>query len=266
MAAAIRDGACARRVLLSILLLGAVLLRGEPVAAQPEAARFRSLQIEDGLSQSSVYSCFQDSRGFLWFTTEDGLNRYDGYDFLVYRNDPSDPHSLSYNYVSVVYEDRSGTLWVGTFGQGLNRFDYDTCWFTRFLADPEDSTSISNNTVLSIHEDDGGTLWFGTQEGLNRYDPLTESFQRVVDIGGGGVEPGAAAVQAMASTPERPLPLRTRHRPAPALPPPARRSVQLAVRRSNLLDLRRRGLPVGGYGRGIGLSCAWRRRVPELST
>ncbi len=196
------NGSRCRRILAGFLLLGAVLAGGGPVVAQPEAARFRSLQIEDGLSQSSVYSCFQDSHGFLWFTTEDGLNRYDGYDFLVYRNDPSDPHSLSYNYVSVVYEDRSGTLWVGTFGQGLNRFDYDTCWFTRFLTDPQDSTSLSNNTVLSIHEDASGTLWFGTQEGLNRYDPLTERFHRVAGLGDGEVEPGAAAVHAVASTPE----------------------------------------------------------------
>ena len=85
--------------------------------------RFEKMSIEQGLSQSSVYSIYQDSRGFLWFGTEDGLNKFDGYNFTVYRHNPDDPLSLSDNTILSIFEDKSGELWVGTYGRGLNRFD-----------------------------------------------------------------------------------------------------------------------------------------------
>ena len=147
-------------------------------ASSADVYQFRSLHIEDGLSQSSVYDGNQDSRGFLWFATEDGLNRYDGYEFKVFRHDPVDQNSLSYSYLSRTCEDDHGGLWIGTLGLGLNRYDYRTQRFTRFLHDPDDDSSISDDTILTVRKDPAGTLWVGTPRGLNRLDPETGCFQR----------------------------------------------------------------------------------------
>src|SRR5574339_416633 len=84
--------------------------------------RFEHLSIEDGLSQNAGLTIFQDSRGYLWIGTQDGLNRYDGYGFKIFKHDPDDPTSLSHNSILAVAEDTNGYLWIGTWGGGLNRF------------------------------------------------------------------------------------------------------------------------------------------------
>ena len=89
--------------------------------AQRNRIRFNHITIEQGLSHNSVYSIFQDSKGFMWFGTLVGLNKYDGYKFTVYTHDPDNPASLSHNAVMAIYEDRSGVLWIGTQAGGLGR-------------------------------------------------------------------------------------------------------------------------------------------------
>jgi signal transduction histidine kinase/ligand-binding sensor domain-containing protein len=138
--------------------------------------RFEKISIEQGLSQSSVYSIYQDSQGFLWFGTEDGLNKFDGYNFTVYRHDPDDPLSLSDNTILSIFEDKSGLLWVGTYGRGLNRFDRDGEQFTVFRHDPEDTSSLVYDTVNALNVDSLGRLWVGTSGGLERYDSNSEKF------------------------------------------------------------------------------------------
>jgi signal transduction histidine kinase/streptogramin lyase len=146
---------------------------GELEAQQP-TARWRHLTIEDGLSQSIAFSIVQGSAGFIWIGTEDGLNRYDGYDFEVYLHDPRDPNSISDNYVSALHVDRSGTLWIGTWRNGLNRYDPATDSFTRLQHDPTDPSSISGNRIMSIRDDLDETIWICTESaGLNRLDPST---------------------------------------------------------------------------------------------
>jgi hypothetical protein len=81
-----------------------------PPPDQASATRFERITVEDGLSQNAVLTIAQDRRGFMWFGTEDGLNKYDGYQFTVYKHDPEDPDSLSSSDVRVIYEDRKGTL------------------------------------------------------------------------------------------------------------------------------------------------------------
>ena len=83
---------------------------------------FRALTIEDGLSQGMVSSIIQDRAGFMWFATKDGLNRYDGYSFRVFRNDPADSTTVRDNFIQAIHEDRAGLLWVGT-NSGLDVFD-----------------------------------------------------------------------------------------------------------------------------------------------
>lgn len=159
----------------SLLLL---LLGWSVGVAQGSRVKFEHISIEQGLSQSSVFSILQDSRGFLWFGTLDGLNKYDGYSFTVYKSDPRDPHTLSNNTIVRLFEDRNGILWIGTLGGGLNRFDPTTETFTRFRHAPSDSTSLSNDNVRSIFQDKLGALWIGTNRGLNRFDPAHGRFLR----------------------------------------------------------------------------------------
>ena len=165
---------------LCVLLIGWWLtsspITGGPPFAEPKKLKrqlwFEHLSLEDGLSQSHVFAILQDSRGFMWFGTENGLNRYDGYRFTVYLQDPEEPASLSENNIRCLFEDRSGRLWIGTVEGGLNRFDPLEEQFFHYRNDPKDVSSLSNNRVWSIGEDGNGILWIGTLGGgLDRFDP-----------------------------------------------------------------------------------------------
>src|SRR5260221_5284069 len=94
---------------------------------------FEHLSMAQGLSESNVTSIAQDSQGFMWFATYEGLNRYDGYNFVVFRNDPFDTASLSSNILQKNLMSRDGTLWVATREEGLNRFDREKQRFQVFL-------------------------------------------------------------------------------------------------------------------------------------
>jgi DNA-binding NtrC family response regulator/ligand-binding sensor domain-containing protein len=137
---------------------------------------FEEISIEDGLSQSIVYDIFQDHRGFLWFCTEDGLNKYDGYNFTVFKHQPNDSNSLSHSFVLSVYEDVTGIFWIGTFNGGLNRYDPMTGKFKHYRNNPANPHSISHNVVRVIYEDRSGNLWIGTDGGLNKFDRMREEF------------------------------------------------------------------------------------------
>jgi len=139
--------------------------------------RFEHLSIEDGLSQNAGLDIFQDSRGYLWIGTQDGLNCYDGYSFKTYKHDPDDPTSISSNSILKIMEDRNGDLWIGTWSGGLNRFDPVTGQFTRFQHDPNNPASLSDDTVTALKIDSEGILWVGTLAGLDRYDAKTSTFE-----------------------------------------------------------------------------------------
>jgi signal transduction histidine kinase/ligand-binding sensor domain-containing protein/DNA-binding response OmpR family regulator len=143
------------RVLPVLLPLAALLLLPAPGHSRQEPPRFRYLTIADGLSQNSVSSILQDARGFMWFGTKDGLNRYDGYSFLVFRHDPNDPGTISDSDVTALFEDRDGGLWVGTRIGGLNRYDRDRESFRRL-------GSMLGAPVSAITQDAAGDLWVGT--------------------------------------------------------------------------------------------------------
>ena len=138
--------------------------------------RFEHLTMQDGLSQNAVQAIFQDSRGFLWIGTQDGLNRFDGYSFTVFRHDAEDPASLSGSNILAIAEDRAGFLWAGTWGSGLSRFDPATESFISYRHLPEDPHSLSDDTVTSILLDSKGSLWVGTLNGLNRFNPRIDGF------------------------------------------------------------------------------------------
>jgi ligand-binding sensor domain-containing protein/signal transduction histidine kinase len=145
--------------------------------SQNQHVKFESIGTEKGLSQSNVVCILQDSRGFMWFGTQDGLNRYDGYKFTVFKNDPRDPHSLSNSYVKDLLEDSKGNIWVATLGGGLNKFDREKNRFVHYRQDKKKPGSLSDDFVNCLTEDSGGNLWIGTETGgLNRLDMKTGRF------------------------------------------------------------------------------------------
>ncbi|RAK02363.1 signal transduction histidine kinase [Larkinella arboricola] len=161
--------------ILRILLL--VLLLIWPFFIQATPIRFKHITTDEGLSQSNVTCILQDKRGFMWFGTQDGLNRFDGYTFTVYRNDPKNPASLSHSFIRALYEDRQGRLWVGTDDGGLSLFNRETETFTNYQRSAANLKSISHNQVTTIAEDRQGQLWVGTAGGgLNRFDPVSRTF------------------------------------------------------------------------------------------
>jgi ligand-binding sensor domain-containing protein/signal transduction histidine kinase len=150
----------------------------DPLKRPTDVVRFERLLIEDTAAQSMVYCILQDHQGFLWFGTNGGLNKYDGYQFTHYRHDPENPHSLSHNEIRALFEDQDGMLWIGTNGGGVNAFDPATERFMHYQHAPDKPDSLSHNQVNAIAADQEGRLWIGTGSGLNRLDRESRSFRR----------------------------------------------------------------------------------------
>jgi signal transduction histidine kinase/ligand-binding sensor domain-containing protein len=136
------------------------------------------LTINNGLSQNYVFDVIQDIRGFIWLGTKEGLNRYDGYTVVAYRNDPYDTTSLSSNTITALYEDQGGTLWIGTSNGGLNRFDASSETFIRHGHSAVDPGTLSHDHILCMSDGSNNTLWIGTQYGLNRLNKQTGTVLR----------------------------------------------------------------------------------------
>jgi PAS domain S-box-containing protein len=158
----------ARIAALSCLCALVLILAATPGFSAAPAAHFTHLSVEQGLSQSTVQVILQDRAGFIWFGTEEGLNRYDGYTVIVFKHDPRNPESLPDDMVSALHEDHEGRLWVGT-EHGLCLFDRHTETFTRI-------TAILDR-VTGILEDADGSLWIGAEGGgVFRRDPQSGAF------------------------------------------------------------------------------------------
>jgi ligand-binding sensor domain-containing protein/signal transduction histidine kinase/CheY-like chemotaxis protein len=140
---------------------------------------FDHLSVTNGLSQSTVLSICKDSRGYLWFGTRDGLNRYDGRSFKIYRSDPEDVHTISAeDYVSSIVEDKKKQLWIGT-QNGLNRYVPETDAFERIVYNDKDPNSISDKIILTMLADQKGQIWFGTNLGLSMLEsPDSKKFKK----------------------------------------------------------------------------------------
>ena len=138
--------------------------------------QFDWISSEQGLSQNSINCIFQDSQGFLWFGTQDGLNKFDGYSFEVFKHHPLDSTTISHNWIWDINEDRQGNLWIATW-RGLNKYDLNSSKFIRYLPDKNNPNAINNSRPTSIVEDPLGNLWIGTWGGgISLYDPQHETF------------------------------------------------------------------------------------------
>lgn len=144
-----------------------------PLYAYDKNARFEKISLEDGLSQSVVQNIVQDSTGFLWFGSQDGLNRYDGYNFTTFRRNPSDSTSLSDNFITSLLVDHTGQLWVAT-NNGLNVSRGARNTFHHYYFDPDDPNSLPGNVVVQLTESREGDLWIRTlPNGLNQWERET---------------------------------------------------------------------------------------------
>ncbi len=130
---------------------------------------------EQGLSQNTIRAMVQDRQGFLWFATDDGLNRYDGYSFTVFKP-ARGRNSISGNMVTTLLQDARGDLWIGTAGRGLNRFSPSSGTFTIHRHDSTRSGGISSDHVIALCEGCDGSIWVATRHGLDRLDPGSGSF------------------------------------------------------------------------------------------
>ncbi|HEX9971972.1 MAG TPA: two-component regulator propeller domain-containing protein, partial [bacterium] len=161
--------------------------------AQPQNISFECLTLDQGLSQSTVATIVQDDDGFMWFGTIDGLNKFDGYNFTVYKNNPSDSGSIADNWITSLCLGKDGTLWIGTLSRGLCNYDPRSDRFSnyRFNPSPIDSPErqrllaelpftfsyLNYFTIKAIFEDHTGSLWIGTfGGGLYQFDKKTGEF------------------------------------------------------------------------------------------
>ncbi len=161
---------------ISSLLFGICMLCSSLTSAQDQQVLVEHYSIEDDLSQTAINTVMQDSRGFLWIGTQDGLNKFDGYNFTIFRNQPLDTNSLSNNYIHSICEDRNGDLWIGT-NYGLNKYDYDEGKFIHFIADPTAENALKEDEVYYVYEGSEGYIWIKTLSFLSRYNPNTGRFR-----------------------------------------------------------------------------------------
>ncbi len=141
-----------------------------PVILYPQFSylKFERFNVNNGLSNTSINCIVQTSDGYLWIATKDGLNRYDGQSFKVFKNNPADPTSLPENYIMYLLESRDKTLWVGTWGSGLCKYDPVQESFIRI------NKAGNNLYIQHIFEDNNNNIWFGTTtNGLNKLNPKT---------------------------------------------------------------------------------------------
>lgn len=157
-----------RKYFLLLLMTGKILS-----AKSQEDINFTSLTIKDGLSSNTVTSILKDRYGFMWFGTEDGLNKFDGTNFKVYRYKPNDLSSLQTNEILSLYEDQAGNLWVATSGGSLSLYDRKNDAFINFPAG-EKPGLIGNSVVMDVCSDSAGRIWVAHYGGVNLVDLKTK--------------------------------------------------------------------------------------------
>lgn len=152
-----------------IFLTSLLFLSCYSYCQKSEDLKFRHISLEQGLSNGLVKCVIQDSKGYIWIGTDDGLNRFNGHDFTIYRHDPTRPESIVGNSINHLLEDSKGRLWIATEG-GLDRYDPDWDRFIHFKSNGDAS-------IQTLYEDHLGVLWVGTTEGLAILSETTGELQ-----------------------------------------------------------------------------------------
>ncbi|HZI52805.1 MAG TPA: two-component regulator propeller domain-containing protein, partial [Chitinophagaceae bacterium] len=146
--------------------------------AQQENINFSSISTKNGLSSNTVSAILKDRYGLIWFATEDGLNKFDGTNFTIYRQTPGDSSSLQANEILSLHEDKAGNLWIGTSGGSLSLYNRKKDTFINFPSGKEPD-KIKNNVIRSLTSDHLGNIWIGHFSGMNILNPKTKQITRL---------------------------------------------------------------------------------------
>lgn len=152
------------------------------ISAQNNPLRFTNISVKDGLSQNTVIRILQDRKGMMWFCTRDGLNRYDGTTFRVYRSSINVQTTISSSDVTCISENKDGSFWIGTHS-GLNHFDSSTDKFQRYFHDDKTSSSLSSSAIKHLLTDRSDNTWIGTTHGLDLFDKKNQKFKHIYSKG-----------------------------------------------------------------------------------
>jgi ligand-binding sensor domain-containing protein/anti-sigma regulatory factor (Ser/Thr protein kinase) len=168
-----------------------ILISNVLMFAQFANLKFNHIGLEEGLSQSCVFSIAQDSEGFLWFGTQDGLDRYDGYSITAFKHNPIDSSNkkivqstLTDNYIANLICDADGNLWIGTDENGIDLYVIGQNKFYHFNHISDDSLTLSDNRITFFYKDRENNIWIGTYNGLNIFNPKTKTFRHYFFIAG----------------------------------------------------------------------------------
>ncbi len=164
-----------------VFLVGILPVFGQNKGREMPNYRFELLELPGGEPGNRVNEMLEDSRGYLWFASQEGLHRYDGYKFKSWYHDPKDPKTISNSYLESLLEDRDGNLWVGSYRGGLNRLDRSTEAITKYQSKAKDPITLSSDNVTCLAQDQEGNIWIGTENGLNRLDPKTGKIKRFLN-------------------------------------------------------------------------------------
>lgn len=163
-------------VITFLFVISIILFSGQnELFAQQDKIVFEHYSINQGTYEINITSIIQDKTGFLWFGTWSGIEKYDGYNFITYVNNPDDTNSIDNAFVNTLYEDKEGNIWIGTW-HGLEFFDKVSGIFKHFKPHPSNEETKLNNNIHAICEDENDILWIGTQDGLNKFDKRSGKF------------------------------------------------------------------------------------------
>jgi len=166
----------------TFILLSFFLLIPSLSSSQSNRIVFEDFSVRDGLIHNLVEYIHIDNEGYIWLATYTGLQKFDGYEFQRFLFNPDDSTSISDNFITTIFEDRSGNIWIGTFSNGICMYKKDQEIFHHYKHNPDHSNTLSNNNIprgkKSIVQDKDGYLWINTRNGLNRIDVQKENVQR----------------------------------------------------------------------------------------
>src|SRR5436190_3520869 len=152
------------------------------IRSQNDTFYFKHFNVDNGLSHRNVSSIIQDSLGFMWYGTAEGLSMFDGYNFLPFKHDPKDPNSLISDEITCLATEKKGVIWIGTKNKGVNCYSSYSGKYDLFQHDVN-LNSLSDDRITSIFCDSiHGLVWIGTGNGLNSFDPGTKKFRNYLRV------------------------------------------------------------------------------------
>lgn len=166
-------------LLIVVFISNIICIKTNAIVNNKNNINFKRITIEDGMSQATAQYLFQDSKGYMWIATSDGLNRYNGREFEIYRYRKDEIGSISGNYITAVTEDEYGDIWVGT-SRGLNRINTKTKEVEVYFPGVN-GCNLSDHNITEILIDSDNNIYIATTEGLNLYDRKNNNFIRVYD-------------------------------------------------------------------------------------